>query len=89
MMNALFDDDDTSYYNINPYMRQNYLVIPNIISLLRGGTKGDKYLTYRFHSSGGFKSMGAIGFDIAVKKATVKDGIMQALGNFGAFPSPC
>ena len=86
MMNALFDDDDdTSYYNINPYMRQNYLVIPNIISLLRGGTKGDKYLSIPLPQFWrGFKSMGAIGFDIAVKKATVKDGIMQALGNFGA-----
>ncbi|HBE43196.1 MAG TPA: hypothetical protein DDW27_18740, partial [Bacteroidales bacterium] len=86
MMNALFDDDEeTSYYNINPYMRQNYLVIPNIPALIRGEPKGDKYLSIPLPQFWrGFKSMGAIGFDIATKRMNVKDGIMHALGNFGS-----
>ena len=86
MMNALFDDDeDSSYYNINPYMRQNYLVIPNVISLIRGEGKGDKYLSIPLPQFWrGFKSMGAIGFDIATKRMKAKDGIMYALGNFGS-----
>lgn len=86
MMNAFFDDDDeTSYYNINPYMRQNYLVIPNIPALLRGESKGDKYLSIPLPQFWrGFKSMGAIGFDIAAKRMNVKEGVMNALGNFGS-----
>ena len=61
MMNALFDDDeDTSYYNINPYMRQNYLLIPNIPALIKGESKGDKYLSIPLPQFWrGFKSMGA------------------------------
>ena len=86
MMNALFDDDeDTSYYNINPYMRQNYLLVPNIPALIKGESKGDKYLSIPLPQFWrGFKSMGAIGFDIATKRMNVKDGIMHALGNFGS-----
>jgi len=86
MMNALFDDDDdSSYYNINPYMRHNYLVIPNVISLIKGEGKGDKYLSIPLPQFWrGFKSMGAIGFDIATKRTKVIDGIMDALGNFGS-----
>lgn len=86
MMNALFDDDDdNSYYNINPYMRHNYLVIPNVISLIKGEGKGDKYLSIPLPQFWrGFKSMGAIGFDIASKRTRVIDGIMDALGNFGS-----
>jgi len=85
-MNSFFDDDDeTSYYNINPYMRQNYLVIPNIPALLRGESKGDKYLSIPLPQFWrGFKSMGAIGFDIAAKRMNVKEGVMNALGNFGS-----
>jgi len=86
MMNALFDDDDdTSYYNINPYMRQNYLIIPNIPALIKGESKGDKYLSIPLPQFWrGFKSMGAIGFDIATKRMKMKDGMMHALGNFGS-----
>jgi len=84
MMNALTDDDDDdkSYYNLNPYMRQNYLVIP-LPGL--GGGKADKYLSVPLPQFWrGFKSVGAIAFDIATKKMTVKEGITDALGNFGS-----
>lgn len=87
LMNALTDDDDedSSYYNINPYMRQNYLVIPNIVKLIRTGEKGDKYLSIPLPQFWrGFKSMGAIAFDIATGKMKPGTGVMEALGNFGA-----
>lgn len=87
LMNAMTDDDepDSSYYNINPYMRQNYLIIPNLPRLLTTGEKGNKYLSIPLPQFWrGFKSIGAIAFDIATRKMTVKDGIMDALGNFAS-----
>jgi hypothetical protein len=87
LMNALTDDDqdpDSSYYNINPYMRQNYLLIPNLPKLISGQGKGNKYLSIPLPQFWrGFKSVGAIAFDIARKKMSVKTGIMEGLSNFG------
>jgi hypothetical protein len=87
LMNALTDDPDdpdSSYYNINPYMRENYLLIPNLPKLIGKGEKGDKYLSIPLPQFWrGFKSIGAIAFDVATRKMNVKTAIMNALSNFG------
>ncbi len=85
MMNALTDDDDdpdSSYYNLNSYMRQNYLVIPlPQIGDLR--KKGNKYLSIPLPQFWrGFKSMGSIGFDVATGRMKAGEAVTTALGNF-------
>jgi hypothetical protein len=86
LMNALLDDDDdkeSSYYNINPYMRQNYLIIP--LPKLSGEGKANKYLSIPLPQFWrGFKSMGSIAFDVARGKIKTKDAIMDAIGNFAS-----
>jgi len=84
-MNALTDDDDdpdSSYYNLNSYMRQNYLVIPlPQIGDLR--KKGNKYLSIPLPQFWrGFKSMGSIGFDVATGRMKAGEAVTTALGNF-------
>ncbi|HQB52625.1 MAG TPA: hypothetical protein PLX62_06940 [Bacteroidales bacterium] len=85
MMNALTDDDDdpdSSYYNLNSYMRQNYLVIPlPQIGDLR--KKGNKYLSIPLPQFWrGFKSMGSIGFDVATGRMKAGEAVKDAIGNF-------
>ena len=85
MMNALTDDDDdpdSSYYNLSEYMRQNYLVIP-LPKLGDFSKKGSKYVSIPLPQFWrGFKSMGAIGFDVATKKMKAGDAVLTAIGNF-------
>jgi len=86
LVNALTDDPDdpdSSYYNLNPYMRQNYLVIPNVIRLIKGEEKGDKYLSVPLPQFWrGFKSIGTIAFDVATGKLNVGKAMHEASGNF-------
>jgi len=86
LMNAITDDDDdpdSSYYNLNSYMRQNYLVIPNLPRLITRGAKGDKYLSIPLPQFWrGFKSMGAIGFDVATGRMKAGQAVKDAIGNF-------
>jgi hypothetical protein len=86
LMNAITDDDDdpdSSYYNLNSYMRQNYLVIPNLPRLITKGAKGDKYLSIPLPQFWrGFKSMGAIGFDVATGRMKAGQAVKDAIGNF-------
>jgi len=86
LMNAITDDDDdpdSSYYNLNSYMRQNYLVIPNLPRLITKGAKGDKYLSIPLPQFWrGFKSMGSIGFDVATGRMKAGEAVTTALGNF-------
>jgi hypothetical protein len=85
MMNAMTDDEDdpdSSYYNLNSYMRQNYLVIPlPQIGNLR--KKGNKYLSIPLPQFWrGFKSIGSIGFDVATGRMKAGEAVTTALGNF-------
>jgi hypothetical protein len=76
------DDPDSSYYNLNPYMRQNYLVIPlPKIGDLR--KKSNKYLSVPLPQFWrGFKSIGSIAFDVATGKMKAGEAVTTALGNF-------
>jgi len=83
------DDDDEKYQNINPYMRQNYLVIPNLLKYFNSGDKGGKYISIPLpHFWRGFKSVGSIVFDISQGKMTAKDGMKAGLVNFVSSLTP-
>jgi hypothetical protein len=91
MMNAFSDDDDddSSYYNISEYMRENFLIIPNLIGMATGKGKGDKYLSIPLPQFWrGFKSLGAIGFDVMSKRMTLQAGMVNAMTNFAAGMTP-
>jgi len=91
LMNHATDDEDpeNDYYNINPWMRENYLILPNLPKIISGESKGDKYLSIPLPQFWrGFKSIGSLAYDLTQDKVTVGKAISQSLLNFGASLSP-
>lgn len=83
LMNDLFDDDDKDkdYYNINKFVRHNYLLIPNIPAII-AGRKSNKYLSIPLPQFWrGIKGIGSIAYDISVEKESIKSGIIEAMAN--------
>lgn len=77
------DGDDDDYYNLNEYVRENYLVLP-------APWDEKEYIRLplpQFWRS--FKSFGSILYDTAVKgKMTTQDATIKAMGNFIASLTP-
>jgi hypothetical protein len=86
LMNSLTDDPENpedNYYNLSPYMRENYLIIPNLPRLIEGKNKGNRYLSIPLSQFWrGFKSVGSIAFDIVNGKMDIQSGITTAMSNF-------
>jgi N12 class adenine-specific DNA methylase len=91
LLNKATDDEDpeNDYYNINPYMRENYLILPNLPRLIAGESKGNKYLSIPLPQFWrGFKSVGSLAFDLTQDRVKVGEAISKALLNFGSAMSP-
>jgi hypothetical protein len=91
LMNKVTDDEDpeNDYYNINAYMRENYLILPNLPRIISGESKGNKYLSIPLPQFWrGFKSIGSLAFDLTQDRITVKEAISKAMLNFGSAMSP-
>jgi len=83
------EDEESKYYNINPWMRENYLIIPNLPKILSGEPKGPKYLSIPLpHFWRGFKSIGSLLFDVINGQIEPGEAIRKAITNFGAAMSP-
>lgn len=75
-------DDDKDYYNISDYVRENYLIIPNIPALI-AGRKSDKYLRIPLSQFWrGFKSAGSIAYDVYNGKMDALTASGKAISNF-------
>ena len=82
-------DEDDDYYNINDYVRQNYAVIPNIVNLIQGKAKGNKYIRLPLPQFWrGFHSAGVILYDVMTGKQNVSDAVSEGTTNFIAGLSP-
>jgi N12 class adenine-specific DNA methylase len=91
LLNNTTDDEDpeNDYYNINPYMRENYLILPNLPKIISGESKGNKYLSIPLPQFWrGFKSIGSIAYDLTQGKVTPGEAVVKALMNFGSAMSP-
>ena len=91
LLNKATDDEDpeNDYYNMNSYMRENYLVLPNLPRIISGESKGNKYLSIPLPQFWrGFKSIGSLAFDLTQGQVTVKEAISKAMINFGTALTP-
>ena len=87
MMNNSWGDDpedkEDDYFNINPYMRENYLILPNIPKILATGEKGDKYLSIPLPQFWrGFKAIGALAYEVNLGRITPSEAMGKAMVNF-------
>ena len=84
------DDDEDYYYRNSDYVRENYLVLPNFYAWITEGNVGDKYLRIPLPQFWrGFKSIGAIGYDVLVKEnMDATTGAGKAIANFMASLMP-
>jgi hypothetical protein len=90
ILEALMNDkikgetEDSDYYNLNEYVRDNYLILPDIYHLATHGNKGDKYWRFplpQFWRS--FKSLGTIIYDVVNGKTTAGRATGRMLSSFG------
>ena len=90
MINAAMPgDDDDDYYGISSYVRENYLIIPNVIEWMNTGKKGNKYLRVPLPQFWrGFKSIGSLAFDVLNGKIDPLSATGKGVMNFIASLSP-
>jgi len=82
-------DEDDDYFLINDYVRQNYAVIPNIVNLIKGEEKGNKYLRIPLPQFWrGFHSAGVLAYDVLTGKSNVSDAVQTGTTNFIGGLSP-
>jgi hypothetical protein len=91
LLNSLSDDDDddNDYRNISAYMRENYLILPNIPRIILGKDKGDKYLSIplpQFWRA--FKSMGNLAYESTFGDMKVGEAIGRGTLNFVSSLTP-
>jgi hypothetical protein len=80
MMSKLHHDDDDNYYDLNEYVRQNYMVLPWF---------SKEYLRIPLPQFWrGFKALGTLAYDVSQGKVNVADASTNALRNFTASLSP-
>lgn len=84
-LEAMFNDwadDDDKYFRISEYVRENYLIIPNLSALI-SGEKSDKYLRIPLPQFWrGFKSAGSLAYDVMNGKMDVLSATGKGLSNF-------
>ena len=76
-------DDDDDYFNIGDFARHNYLLIPNVYSLITEGTKGDKYLRIPLPQFWrGFYASGSLLYDTLKGKENPDKAVTKSLMYF-------